>query len=201
MNNYCVYIHRNKINDKIYIGMTGQSPEQRWQKGKHYKTCPYFYNAIEKYGWDNFEHIIFMNNLTFSQAEKIEHKLILLFNAQNSNIGYNIKSGGSHGKHAAETKEKIRLKALGRTQSKQQRSKISEKVKGDKNPRALKVMCLNTGQIFNTAKEAAQWCNRDNSCLSKCAKGKMSYCGLHPVTKEKLHWKYLDKTEDINETH
>ena len=62
-------------------------------------------------------------------------------------------------------------------------------------------MCLNTGQIFNTAKEAAQWCNRDNSCLSKCAKGKTNYCGLHPVTKEKLHWKYLDKTEDIDETH
>ena len=73
--------------------MTGQNPEQRWQNGKHYKTCPYFYNAIEKYGWDNFEHIIFMNNLSFSQAEKIEHKLILLFNAQNNNIGYNIKSG------------------------------------------------------------------------------------------------------------
>ena len=52
--------------------MTGQNPEQRWQNGKHYKTCPYFYNAIEKYGWDNFEHIILQKNLSQEQANILE---------------------------------------------------------------------------------------------------------------------------------
>lgn len=192
MNNYCVYIHRNKINNKIYIGMTGQNPEQRWQNGRHYKTCPHFNRAIQKYGWENFEHIIFMNNLTYTQAEDIERKLIILFDAQNVNIGYNVKGGGTHGQHSEETKEKIRMKAIGRKQSPQQCIQMSERVKGKNNPMAHKVMCLNTGQVFDTAKEAAEWCHRDKSCLCKCAKGKTSYCGLHPNTHEKLYWKYLD---------
>ena len=27
---YCLYMHRNKINNKVYIGITSQTPSQRW---------------------------------------------------------------------------------------------------------------------------------------------------------------------------
>ena len=57
-----IYLHRNKINNKVYIGQTIQSPEERWKNGNGYKGCYYFYNAIQKYGWDNFEHIILEQN-------------------------------------------------------------------------------------------------------------------------------------------
>ena len=58
---YYVYSHRNKINNKIYIGITKQNPTVRWGvDGKRYKDSPRFWNAIQKYGWDNFEHEIFI---------------------------------------------------------------------------------------------------------------------------------------------
>ena len=49
-----IYLHRNKINNKVYIGQTIQPVENRWKNGNGYKTCSYFYNAIQKYGWGKF---------------------------------------------------------------------------------------------------------------------------------------------------
>lgn len=56
--NYTVYMHENKINHKKYIGITGQNPETRWRKGTNYRTCIALNRAIQKYGWDAFNHII-----------------------------------------------------------------------------------------------------------------------------------------------
>lgn len=53
-----VYMHVNKINSKVYVGITSKKPEERWQKGQGYNSQKYFYRAIQKYGWDSFEHII-----------------------------------------------------------------------------------------------------------------------------------------------
>ena len=61
---YTIYIHRNKINNKAYIGQTCNDPKKRWENGNGYKKQPHFYNAIQKYGWDGFEHIIWGENLT-----------------------------------------------------------------------------------------------------------------------------------------
>ena len=52
-----------------------------------------------------------------------------------------------------------------------------------------------TGQIFNTAKEAALWANRDISSICRCCNGKTLSCGKHPKTGQPLHWKYL--AEDL----
>ena len=66
---YTVYQHKNKINGKVYIGITMQEPEKRWGvNGRNYKSSPHFYSAIQKYGWDNFEHNILFTNLTKEEA-------------------------------------------------------------------------------------------------------------------------------------
>ena len=40
---YTVYQHKNKINNKIYIGITKQEPEKRWgTNGANYKSSPHF---------------------------------------------------------------------------------------------------------------------------------------------------------------
>ena len=62
--NHCIYAHRNQINGKVYIGQS-MNPKDRWSRqGHQYKSCTYFYNAIQKYGWNNFIHEILIDNLT-----------------------------------------------------------------------------------------------------------------------------------------
>ena len=64
--NYKVYIHTNKINNKVYIGITKKHVNDRWgRNGVGYKNnAKAFYSAIEKYGWDNFYHEVLYEHLT-----------------------------------------------------------------------------------------------------------------------------------------
>lgn len=80
-NNYSIYVHINKINGLAYVGQTNQKPEKRWgNNGKNYKKQS-FYNAIQKYGWDNFEHIILEKGLTQQEANQKEVEYILKYNS------------------------------------------------------------------------------------------------------------------------
>jgi hypothetical protein len=91
---YSIYLHINKVNGKMYVGITKNNPEKRWgNNGNQYKRQPKFYNAIQKYGWNNFEHEIFANNLIKEEACNMEIKLISKLNA--IDYGYNIALGGN----------------------------------------------------------------------------------------------------------
>ena len=136
MDGCCIYVHINKINGKLYIGQTSKSPNDRWRNGNGYKGCTYFYNAIKKYGWNNFEHIVLINNLSFEEANVIEEFLINKFNTTDINFGYNIRIGGLNSPLSDEHKEKIKENAskywLGKTKSDEVKRKISEKQLGKK---------------------------------------------------------------------
>ena len=133
---YTVYQHKNKINGKVYIGITMQEPEQRWRHGEGYKSSPHFYSAIQKYGWNNFEHNILFQNLTKEEACKKEQELITKFNSMNRKFGYNSTSGGDIFTMNKETKQKIsqalmgNKNGLGHPCSEEKKKKISEAQKG-----------------------------------------------------------------------
>lgn len=93
MRNYTVYIHQNQVNGKRYVGITADTVESRWRNGAGYRN-QVFGRAIEKYGWENFSHIIVADNLSKEQAEELEIALIKQFDTQNPQYGYNITSGG-----------------------------------------------------------------------------------------------------------
>ena len=105
--NYKVYIHISP-SLKYYVGITFRDPERRWRPdGSGYKLNEYFWRAIQKYGWDNFQHEIVASNLTKEEAESFERLLIKELNCKSPN-GYNHDNGGSHkGKVSDETRQKI----------------------------------------------------------------------------------------------
>ena len=49
---YIIYMHKNKINNMVYIGQTCQNPpSRRWgANGGGYINSDKFYKAIQKYG-------------------------------------------------------------------------------------------------------------------------------------------------------
>ena len=105
---YIVYKHTNKLNGKCYIGITQQlNYKKRWGYGAGYSKQLKFYNAIEKYGWDNFDHEILYTGLSAEEAGMLEKELIKKYDSQNN--GYNINEGGENVgyHHSNETKQKL----------------------------------------------------------------------------------------------
>lgn len=109
-NNYCVYYHYNPRNGKYYIGITMQEPTKRWGcNGGHYKYNQHFWRAIQRDGWDNFEHIVIETGLSREMAVLMEKRLIKECDSYNN--GYNNSYGGESMKGykmSQETKDKIR---------------------------------------------------------------------------------------------
>lgn len=74
---YIIYLHVNKINNKVYVGITKHSnPELRWRHGREYRKNVVFTRALDKYGWDGFEHIVLFRNLPKEIACKKKYKSI-----------------------------------------------------------------------------------------------------------------------------
>lgn len=90
---FLVYMHINKINGKVYVGITHHAnPNKRWgYSGQKYTHCKKFVNAINKYGWDNFEHIILCRT-NREHAIAMETALIAFYKAKG--ISYNLAEGG-----------------------------------------------------------------------------------------------------------
>lgn len=108
--NYCVYKHTSPYG-KVYIGMTCQEPIKRWKYGWGYKNNHHFDSAIQKYGWDNFEHEILFTDLTVDEASIKEQELVKKYQSNNPKFGYNISSGGYGGREGVlqndEAKRKV----------------------------------------------------------------------------------------------
>ena len=136
LTNWCVYMHTNRENGKKYIGITSQKPTRRWQNGNHYDTQPYFWRAIQKYGWDGFQHEILYTDLSKENAEQLEVDLIKKYQTQDPDKGYNSADGGaarSGWRHTEEAKEKIGARTRGTHLSETHKERIGAAQRGEKN--------------------------------------------------------------------
>ena len=243
---WTVYIHISPSN-KAYIGITSQLPNDRWgSNGCNYckENHRAFHNAIKKYGWDNFQHIIWAENLSKEEAKTWEIRLIALFKTncckyRNPTSGYNMTDGGDGNsgwvptdefkkKQSAIHKEQwlnkefrdrmlqIRKDENGPYKSKEFRDKISSIVQGENNPNynnrwtdemknnlskkriesgiaanennpmATKIVCLETGEVFNLIKYALEkYKIKDHSNMSVALREPIRTAGG-------VHWAIYD---------
>lgn len=164
---FYVYCHITP-NGKRYFGLTRDIPKYRWNSGKGYRGCTLFYRAIQKYGWDNIEHKIVAHDLTKEQAKRLETKLILHYKTNQPEYGYNLTSGGETNEYNSEARGNI--------------SKGIKKRVEDFGSFYLtrKVVCLETGEIFNSIKEIGEKLNINvNNVSSVCSHKRNKVNNMH----------------------
>lgn len=191
---------------KYYIGVTSRNVNLRWKNGNGYKHQPYFWNAIQKYGWDNFEHIIIKDDLDKDSAFDMEKKLIKQYKSNISEYGYNCSIGGENGnlghKHSDKTIEKMRNSAIGRNLSDEQKLKISNTLKGRKLSKELKEKLSevhmghdvsdDTKKKMSEKKRGRKWTENERNALSEHLKE------LHKTALPKAHEARKIKVKNLN---
>ena len=193
MNNYCIYMHRNTKNGKLYFGQTCQIVEQRWKNGKGYDKCPNFWNAIIAEGWNNFEHIVLDTELSKEQADEKEKFYIQTFHTTNPQFGYNMKLG---------QKEKCEIQYQNHCNNYTFHCDIDEIIRSEKQT----YLISNTNDIFRSREDAAKWVGLANgTTITKNSNNDPKYktAGSHPITLERLMWSKISKEqimEIVNES-
>ena len=227
-----IYKITHKESKKVYIGQSTDVKERlkdhkrRLNNNKHDNS--YLQNSWNKYGENAFDFSV-IEELTkdFRLLNEREVHWITYYDSLNKQKGYNIAFGGGNSYSLAGKSEEEKIiifKKMGVTQSlkysgvnapnygkimsEEQKKKISnslkgsknpnynkerkehsEKMKGANNPRSKKIICTTTNEIFECAKYAAEKYNTTNSNILKGCRGKRNTAGrLSDGTR--LVWEY-----------
>lgn len=115
-----IYIIKNTVNYKIYIGQTITTLHKRWGSHKSsyrlfmdgkYKKSSALYNAFKKYGINNFV-IINFKECDNNNLDNLELFYIKTFSSLSPN-GYNLRKGGNTASFSEESIEKMRISKTG----------------------------------------------------------------------------------------
>ena len=187
---FIVYMHINKTNGKRYIGITkNENPNKRWINGKGYFRNPHFTRAIEKYGWDGFEHIIVAYGLTKEIASQWEQSLIALYGCNDKTKGYNITDGGEFFHHSKESRKLMSQNRKGKGLhefSEEQKKKMSLHHGGG--AESKKVICVETGVIYKSINDVARSIGKNKKLISCVCRGVPHY-----NTAGGYHWRFVEE--------
>lgn len=178
----------------------------------------YFYRAIRKYGWNNFEWAI-IDDTASSKEElnTLERYYIKQYDSfNNREKGYNSTSGGERNYQITEEERKnrsLRVKGnnnpfsssqnifswKGKRFSEEHKKHLSESlknrdmpwVKGSNNVWAEPIINLMTLEQFGSISEAAAKYNVSSNTISRNLRGITNYC-------QGYKWKYLKEISDVS---
>ncbi len=159
----CVYLVRNLINDKKYIGKTIYKLEER-KRGHKYETNRKsnkpFHNALRKYVFDVFEWEILFESDSEEILLRVEKIEILEYKTKTPN-GYNLTDGGdgvsgATWKLSEETKRKIGDANRGKVRTEEMKKRWSESHKGKTLPYSTVKKIANANRGKNRTEEFKQ---------------------------------------------
>lgn len=186
MGKYTVYLRRNKVNGKCYVGQTSdfKQREYNWRCLKYYYTNDHICNDRAKYGLDNWTVEVLATTGNREDAWELEKRFINDFNALWPN-GYNLDSGGVKGKKISDVSKQKMSKAKkgkpspmkGKHLSNEAKQKMSESKKGKNNTKISKQVYQYTlddelVKIWPSVME----CHRNDfnsGAVSQCCNGKL----------------------------
>lgn len=182
MNNYIIYKYTSPSN-KVYIGQTNRTLQQRANHGKGYVHSSYFYAAIQKYGFENFTCEVLKQNLTLEEANYWEQYYIQFYESNIKEKGYNIAPGGDGNCMSPEGKQ--HLSELMKVNNPMQNPSIAERVAQQRRGVPLsdiarqhiskghqkKVQCIETQEIFESRNAAAAAYNVSPSGIGRAING------------------------------
>lgn len=203
-----IYKATNILNGKAYVGQTVRSLDVRIREHLRKKDT-YFDKALSKYGINSFRFEIIDSAKTVQELNAKEVFWINFFNTFGEN-GYNMCEGGGnttgfhhseHSKKAMSEKKKSAYIGVGNPfYGKHHSEKSCEKMKESRKGRIIttewrkhisegskakvKVQNIETGEIFNSIKEAATKYNIIPTHISRVCRGKRNKTGGY-------HWKYV----------
>ena len=199
--NYVGYVYKcvNVFNEKVYIGITIESLEER--KRKHIsdtlrnKDKCHFHRALRKYGLDAFEWSVIetissnsKENLLFC-LKNLEIKYVKLYDSYNS--GYNSTPGGDNSRTIIKccsgkqkfSKLKDGTKIICKNHGEIPTSEEFEFVKSFSYSQCSEVFAYTESskliQKFDSIKEAALYFNIDRQHISDCLRGKRKFAGIY----------------------
>lgn len=171
-----IYLIRNKINDKLYVGQTIGSIRQRWAVHSNPKNKNIISKAVQKYGKHNFEisavETISADNkeMLFDKLNMLEKSYIQAWNCI-APFGYNILLGGKNSSRPASVCAKISKSLKGRDSQKTQLGKKFSQEHKDRMSRSSKwskpVICIENQQIYSSVTNAAKSLNIPRTSLSQ----------------------------------
>ena len=201
-----VYKIVNTLNGMIYVGQTKRNLDERMRE--HYrKNITPIDKAIHEIGRENFKAYVIEECTSQNELYEREEYWINKLNTIFPN-GYNRCNGGKTSKgykHTSESKEKMRKARegmylgidnpfYGKHHSEEQKAKWKKDRQGRKpsekaleeslKARQRKVVNLETGEIFNSIKEASEKYSIPSTHITRVCKGKRKRTGGY-------HWSYV----------
>jgi group I intron endonuclease len=109
-----IYKITNKVNGKVYIGLTTTTLKYRWTKHKaasrDLKNTKHLYKAMRKYGIENFSIEQIDETNDFTKLGDLERKYISEYNSTDPDKGYNLTAGGERNQYDGNSQAKLTIK-------------------------------------------------------------------------------------------